>query len=128
MDIVIKVDTTNLKLREKSREINEMVKRTVDEVVEKVFAESQILVPVNTGALKASGQIIKEPTNAAGDFTSSYVTYGGGGVDYAVKVHEDLEMPHTAPTQAKFLERPLLANRKVLENLIRARLKVILSS
>ena len=126
MDIVIKVDTTDLKLRLLSRQINDMVKQTVDEVVEKVFAESQILVPVDTGALKASGQVVKEPQTLDGDFVSSYVTYGGGGVDYAVKIHEDLEMYHTAPTRAKFLEVPLLNNRKVLENLIRERLKVIL--
>jgi len=128
MDIVIKVDATNLQLQQKSREINAMLKRTVDDVTEKVFAQSQILVPVNTGALKASGQIVKEPTTGDGEFVGSYVTYGNGTVNYAVKVHEDLQMYHTAPTQAKFLEAPLLQNIKVLENLIRERLKVILHS
>jgi hypothetical protein len=128
MDITIKVDTTNLKLQEKAREINEMLTRTVQEVIERVFAESQILVPVNTGALKASGKVVKEPSSNNGAFVGSYVTYGDGMVDYAVKVHEDLGMYHKAPTQAKYLEAPLLQNKDVLENLIRSRLQVILAS
>lgn len=128
MDIVIKVDTTDLKLRQMSNQINNMVRNTVKEVVEKIFQESQLLVPVNTGALKNSGEIIDEEASMDGTFTSSYVTYGNGAVNYAVKVHEDLEMYHTAPTRAKFLEIPLVQNRKVLESLIRQRLKVILNS
>ena len=128
MDIVIKVDTTDLKLKEKSREINAMLTRTVQEVIQKVFAESQVLVPVNTGALKASGHVVKEPPSMDGSFVGSYVTYGNGSVDYAVKVHEDLEMRHTAPTRAKYLEIPLMQNKSVLESLIRSRLKVILAS
>ena len=127
MDIIVQVDTTDLKLRQMSRQINEMVKRTVEEVVEKVFAESQILVPVHTGALRASGQIVKEMGLDDAE-VATFVTYGGGAVDYAVKVHEDLEMPHAAPTQAKYLEVPLLNNVPVLRNLIRERLKVILYS
>lgn len=128
MDIVIKVDTTDLKLRQMSNQINDMVRNTVEEVVQQVFDESQALVPVNTGALKSSGQIVKEPPSLDGSFTSSYVTYGNGAVNYAVKVHEDLEMYHTAPTRAKFLEIPLTQNRAMLESLIRQRLKVILNS
>ena len=128
MDIVIKVDTTDLKLKEKSREINAMLTRTVHDVIEKVFAESQVLVPVNTGALKASGEVVHETASMDGSFVGSYVTYGNDAVDYAVKVHEDLEMRHTDPTRAKYLEIPLNQNKAILENLIRSRLQVILAS
>ena len=126
MDIIIKVDTTDLKLRQMSMEINDMVRSTVEEVVQKVFDESQLLVPVNTGALRASGEIVNEQASMDGTFTSSYVSYGEG-LTYAVRVHEDLDMYHNAPTRAKYLEIPLIQNRKVLENLIRQRLKVILN-
>jgi len=128
MDIVIKVDTSNLNLQLKSREINAMLTRTVQDVIEKVFAESQILVPVNTGALKASGEIVNETASMDGAFIGAYVTYGNGAVDYAVKVHEDLGMPHKSPTRAKYLEVPLNQNKAILENLIRSRLQVILAS
>jgi len=127
MDFVIKVDTTDLKLREMSMDINQMVRDTIEEVVEKVFDESQLLVPVNTGALRDSGEIIEDEYSMDGTFTSAYVSYGEG-LDYAVKVHEDLDMRHDEPTRAKYLEIPLIQNRKVLENLIRERLKVILNS
>jgi len=128
MDITVQVDTSNLVLHQKSQQINEMIARSVSDVIEKVFAESQILVPVNTGALKASGQVVKESPEENGALSSSYITYGDATVDYAVSVHEDLSMPHAAPTQAKYLETPLVKNVPLLESLIRARLKVILYS
>lgn len=66
------------------------------------FDESQILVPVDTGVLKASGflKAAKTPTGI-----SVAMGYGlGGRPPYAAHVHERLDIPHKAPTQAKFLE------------------------
>ncbi len=71
-----------------------------------VMAASQALVPVDTSALKQTGTV-HEP-EIRGAAVSVELTYGGGGVDYAAKVHEDLGMRHPRGGQAKFLEQPFL--------------------
>jgi len=90
-------------------------------VMKKVFDESQQLVPVDTGALKASGTL--ELANEF--FLEATVEYGANidpTIDYAVVVHEDLEFSHAAPTQAKYLEVPFTRHQdeireEVLKNL-----------
>jgi hypothetical protein len=83
---------------------------TLNTVLQKVYDDSQTLVPVNTGALRDSGVLAP-----ASEFVlDAYIQYGNSMVDYALKVHEDLEMPHTAPTQAKYLEVPLTRHQPEL--------------
>jgi hypothetical protein len=64
-------------------------------IAEGIYNISQVLVPVDTGALKESGRIRE---NADGTFRVEYT------MPYAVFVHEILEHGHMLPTQAKFLE------------------------
>jgi hypothetical protein len=67
-----------------------------------IFAESQRLVPVDTGALHDSGYL---NTGWEGNRAVAEIGYAPGGIpDYAVKVHEDLEARHKPPTKAKFLQ------------------------
>jgi hypothetical protein len=72
------------------------------EALEPTFDKSQELVPVLTGALKRSGFL------GVGESRGKKVAeigYGRGGVPfYAARVHEDLDVYHKPPTQAKFLE------------------------
>lgn len=74
-----------------------------------IFIESQVLVPVETGSLKATGRIIE---SLRGKTFSASIQYGGPSsprnVDYAVYVHEDLTKKHKPPTSAKFIELPFL--------------------
>lgn len=69
-------------------------------------ASKQDYVPVQTGALRASG-FVDEPVLTA---TGGSVTLGFGGpaAPYAVIVHEDLTKRHPVG-QAKYLEVPLRA-------------------
>ena len=68
-----------------------------------IFEESQRLVPVDTGELKRSG-FIETRRSATG--TQAAIGYGRyGRPRYASFVHENLNMRHAAPTQAKFLEQ-----------------------
>lgn len=68
-----------------------------------IFDESQRLVPVDTGDLKASG-FIEVRTTGSG-VTSAAIGYGRFGKPfYAGFVHERLDLRHASPTQAKFLE------------------------
>lgn len=62
-----------------------------------VLKESQILVPKDTLALMRSGKI---RTVGGKDI---FITYN---TSYAMRVHEDMMMKHTAPTSAKYLEIP----------------------
>jgi len=71
------------------------------------FAASQDEVPVDTGALKASGRVRPE----TGVFTRAgevYVelTYGGTATEYSIYVHANLEANHPHG-KAKYLEDPM---------------------
>lgn len=72
-----------------------------------VLRESQTLVPVRTGNLKASGRV--QESLSRSNFTAN-VSYGArdatNSASYAAYVHEDLNVPHAAPTMAKFIEIP----------------------
>lgn len=80
----------------------------VHEAAEVLFAESQRLVPVDTGALKASGRVSQDGLEA----TISYGSEDGAGRNgqdtaaYAVPQHERMDFEHETG-QAKFLEVPL---------------------
>jgi hypothetical protein len=128
-DIRVVVETEALKsgLKNKGQEIEKMLYEVMNQVMEKVFAESQVLVPADTGALQQSGRIVRTG-KMFGGLPEIAVVYGGGLINYAVTVHEDMEAYHEHPTQAKYLEIPLLNNQEVLVSLIAKRLKVILSS
>lgn len=105
-----------------------------------VMAESQRLVPVETGVLKNSG-VVNEPV-VEGDAIVVEVGYGygdayeavaasgegiEGGPGYAIYVHEILDNRHDPPTQAKFLETPARALEPelgpVVDAAVRARLR-----
>lgn len=79
-----------------------------------LMSQSVPLVPVDTGSLRASS-FTSQPT-ISGDKISVKCGYGGtatkinpktgeASTDYAVKVHEDLDVHHNTG-QAKFLEVP----------------------
>lgn len=74
-----------------------------------VLRKSYQYVPVETGALKASGRI--SDNGKKGFATQVKVEYGGPGAFYALYVHEDLTKFHEPPTCAKFLERAVRETR-----------------
>lgn len=85
--------------------------QTLYREAEAVMAESKRIVPVETGALRASGQV--QPPEVEGTRVSVRMGYGNAAVPYAVYVHERLDLKHKPPTQAKFLEIP--ARAKAIE-------------
>ena len=70
----------------------------------KIFIDSQAQVPIDTGALRASG-IVTKPY-VTGTTAEVQISYGGAAAPYAVIVHEDLEVNHPVG-KAKYLEDPL---------------------
>lgn len=71
-----------------------------------VFNRSQDIVPIDTGALRSSGAVFQPEVEGTEIFVT--VQYGGAAAPYAAIQHENLEYHHDAPTQAKYLEAPLV--------------------
>lgn len=65
-----------------------------------IFAESQKIVPVDTGVLRASG-VVEGPKNG-----EVLIGYGGAAKSYALVQHENLEYRHAEGKSAKYLEKP----------------------
>lgn len=65
--------------------------------------KSRVLVPVDTGILRGSAYVT-DPDVRSGRISVSM----GYATDYAAAVHERLDAVHNPPTQAKYLEKPLL--------------------
>lgn len=86
---------------------------------EAVFARTQELVPVDTTALKKSGVLHKPEIGAT--TASIAISYGNDEVDYALVVHEDLVAKHKAPTQAKYVEIPVIEASKGMAARVGAR-------
>lgn len=78
---------------------------------EAIMTEAKSLCPVDTGALRASGQV-RPPFND-GEALVVEMGFGNTAVNYALYVHEDLTAHHENG-QAKFLEQPLLEHRDLL--------------
>ena len=71
--------------------------------------------PVDTGALQ-------ESIHLEGHGADIRVVAGGGGIGYAVVVHEDLEAHHPRG-EAKFIERPLTESAPHLANRVATRMQ-----
>lgn len=112
------------KIDAKVDKMNMDIKRAVFALATEIGNESQDLVPVATGNLKASMDVTRP--SSMGKNVKSEITYGGttgkGEVNYAVKVHETTPIPNTGQAydpenrqmytkvgQGKFLEQPFLA-------------------
>lgn len=82
--------------------------RALRHEAQEAFAHSQDEVPVDTGALKASGRVRPESgVYNRGNDVYVELTYGGTGTEYAIYVHEDPEANHPHG-KSKFLEDPMV--------------------
>lgn len=81
--------------------------RALYEEANRIFNQSQALVPVDTGALRSSGHVTLP--NQGPDGVEVTIGYGGAAAPYAVYVHERLDLNHPNGGQAKFLEEPVNA-------------------
>lgn len=85
-----------------------------------IGGDAQSRAPIETGALRDSGQIIKNKEKITLSMGGALTTTDRG-FDYAVKQHEDLTLSHSGPDhgkvdggEAKFLENALNARETVL--------------
>jgi hypothetical protein len=89
----------------------------LDKAAVVLYNKSQELVPVDTGRLKASGQIANNGKKGFG--AETLVEYGGPEAPYAFIVHERLDVHHEPPTQAKYLTAAVNRTRGTMTNILK---------
>ncbi len=97
-----------------------------------VMAVSDILVPKDTETLRESAEVFPVRTEAGRLVVEFGYGFGSAvnpktgrlAAEYAVPVHEILEATHAPPTQAKFLEAPVMAYASEMEKTIGDELRV----
>jgi hypothetical protein len=95
----------------------------IQQEADAILEASQPLVPVDTGALKASGLVGDLQQDA--QTVSIMISYGGPGEgfertpsQYAITVHEDTTMRHPRGGQSHFLSQPVFeATQGMLDRL-----------
>ena len=102
------------------------VAQAIYEEAQVIFAKSQILVPVDTSALRGSGDVSAIQGSGQGVYVDIF--YGGPAAPYALYVHEIIGNYHKAPTQAKYLEQPFMESLAQIQNNISRRIIHILKS
>jgi len=79
---------------------------------QRILTTSAPLVPVEFGTLRASGYVTEPKISMTGAEVT--IGYGGAAKEYAWFVHEILTNYHKPPTQAKYLEQPVLEAQRGL--------------
>ena len=102
------------------------VAQAIYEEAQVIFAKSQVLVPVDTSALRGSGDVSAIQGSGQGIYVDIF--YGGPAAPYALYVHEIIGNYHKAPTQAKYLEQPFMESLAQIQNNISRRIMHILRS
>jgi hypothetical protein len=102
------------------------VAQAIYEEAQVIFAKSQVLVPVDTSALRGSGDVSAIHGSGQGVYVDIF--YGGPAAPYALYVHEIIGNYHKAPTQAKYLEQPFMESLAQIQNNISRRIIHILKS
>lgn len=112
------IDTLQGVIRMSSQRATAAMGGVVDDVLEDVYAESQVQVPVDTGSLRSSGHI--DPLDTGPGLIKGTIGYGA---PYAFFVHEDLHARHPHGGKAKFLEDPMKNALNDLTSKLRSRLE-----
>lgn len=110
---------TQLKARLSSAELRVMgpLAKALYGEARSIGTESVHLCPHDTGFLRSTFHV--EPPKISGLDVDVALGYGA---DYAVYVHEILDSHHNPPTQAKYLEKPIMDRAPVLARNIAARM------
>ena len=113
-------------LRSAQQNAPKAVAQAIYEEAQVIFAKSQVLVPVDTSALRGSGDVSAIQGSGQGVYVDIF--YGGPAAPYALYVHEIIGNYHKTPTQAKYLEQPFMESLAQIQNNISRRIIHILKS
>lgn len=89
----------------------------------RILARSIRITPRDTGALRSTGHV--EPPKVTSRGAEVVLGYGGPAAPYAVYVHEITTSYHEPPTQAKYLEQPVLEATRGLSQRLGLSLKLV---
>lgn len=106
------------------QEVDGAMAQVLNEEAQLIFRDSQRLVPVKTGVLRASGQIVTP--RKKGNNWEVVIGYGGAASSYALEQHENLQYRHKEGKTAKYLEIPANQRAGKAAESIRNRLKRII--
>ena len=106
------------------REVDAAMGQVLNEEAQLIFRDSQRLVPVETGVLRASGQIVAP--RKKGSKWEVVIGYGGAASSYALEQHENLAYRHKEGKTAKYLEIPARQRANNAAQSIKNRLKRII--
>ena len=114
-----------MKLQTVVAKINIRTKTSTKRIAELILKDSQTVpptVPIKTGKLKSTGRVEGTPQGHA-------VVYGGGGVDYAEFVHDDLRPRKytVAGSGPKFVETHILRRFDEMKTIMSADLQQFLN-
>ncbi len=107
-----------------AHEVEVAMPQVLMEEAQLIFRESQRIVPVKTGILRASGMIL--PPRKKETKWEVIIGYGGAASSYALSQHENLQYRHKEGKSAKYLEIPTQQRQEKMAEAIRYRLKRII--
>lgn len=122
-------DGAELDIAKVRARLERLAARMPTEAARALYAEAEVEMteakkrtPVDTGALRSSGHVDPPQTTFSGD-VSVTLGFGGPAVNYALKVHEDLEAYHRVG-QSKYLESTLMESRPYMAARIARRINL----
>lgn len=104
------------------KEASQLLAKAMYEEATEAFGQSQDLVPVRYGVLRASGTVTG-PKQVGNNVSETEIFYGGAAAPYAAYVHEIERYRHDSPTRSKYLSFPLEKRFPVLGNRLKVRLE-----
>ena len=119
---ITRVKEMKARLRQVAREFPDLVARALYLEAQIELTESKRRVPVDTGVLRASGQVVG-PDGGTGRKLFVTIAYGGAAESYAIIVHEDLDAFHRIG-QAKYLESVLLESAPYMADRLAKRVQL----
>lgn len=122
--VVLGTDRVLVNLQQEGQGAIAAVAAALYEEGERIMGEAKRLCPVDTGTLRASGHV-SEPTVTPGDGVIVLLGFGGPAADYAVYVHERLDVHHPNG-QAKFLSMPAEAAAAGMNTRVAARARELM--
>ena len=115
------IDKLLAKLRRLGADIPKLGAGVIYREAERIMTDAKRRTPVETGALRASGQI--QPPTTTPTTVSVAIGFGNSSTPYAIYVHENLRARHPVG-EAKFLENAATAARRGLDARLAADLRV----
>lgn len=105
------IEATLRALTDKKRDTVKAVNEGLHLVARMILNRALYLCPVETGAMRATGEVGEPTGTGVGLGTRTSVSFGGQSAPYTIFVHENLNASHLAPTIAKWLEVAVMQTR-----------------